>query len=122
MAHFAEINESNIVLRVLVTNDEFPNSGYDWLIANLGGNWVQTSYNTLGGQNKTGGIALRKNFASIGYFYDPELDAFYSPSPYPSWLLDNETCQWDPPKPYPKDKKDYIWNEPTLSWVEIIGE
>jgi hypothetical protein len=106
MAHFAEINENNIVMRVLVTDNNAHNEGYDWLIENLGGTWIQTSYNGN----------IRKNFAGIGYSYDAERDAFMPPKPFDSWILDEETCQWQPPKPYPTDEKAYFWNEETLDW------
>jgi len=108
MAHFAELDENNIVTRVLVTNNAFPNEGYDWLIDNLGGTWVQTSYNGN----------IRFNYAGVGFSYDSELDAFIAPQPYPSWELD-ETCQWQAPVPYPDDGLIYSWNEPQLEWVEI---
>jgi len=111
MAHFAKINNDNIVITVLVTNDAFPNEGYDWLIENLGGVWIQTSLNG----------AIRKNFAAVGYTYDSKLDAFISPQPYGSWTLDENT-EWQAPTPYPEDEKNYRWNESTLSWVEITGE
>ena len=113
MANFAEINDNNIVLRVLVTNNNDPagDEGYQWLLDNLGGTWVKTSYNAT----------IRKNFAGIGFRFDAELDAFITPQPYDSWSLDSE-AQWQPPTPYPEDEKSYSWNEPTLSWVEIIAE
>jgi hypothetical protein len=96
MAHFAEIDENNIVLRVLVTNNDFPNEGYNWLIENLGGTWIKTSYNAN----------IRKNFAGIGYKYDEALDAFIPPKPYASWTLNEDTCQWEEPV----DKNVYVWN------------
>jgi len=113
MAHFAELDESNLVLRVLVTdnNDPANDEGYSWLIENLGGTWVKTSYNAN----------IRKNFAGIGFTYDLELDAFISPKPFDSWLLDEETCNWEAPSPYP-EAGNHTWNESTLSWVEITGE
>jgi len=111
MSHFAEIDENNIVLRVLVGNNDYPNEGYDWFVENLGGTWIQTSYNGN----------IRKNFAGVGFTYDLELDAFIPPKPYESWTLD-EDAQWQAPTPYPQDEKNYYWNEPTLSWVEMTGE
>lgn len=110
MAHFAEIDNENIVTRVLVTDNDYPKEGYDWLIENLGGTWIKTSYNAN----------IRKNFASIGYTYDEHLDAFIMPQPFPSWSL-NKDCKWQAPTSYPETGNHY-WNEPTLSWVEIIGE
>jgi hypothetical protein len=113
MAHFAEIDENNIVLRVLVTdnNDPAGDEGYSWLVNNLGGAWMQTSYNAT----------IRKNYAGIGYAYQSDIDAFVAPQPFYSWILDKE-AEWQAPTPYPQDEKDYRWNEPTLSWVEITGE
>lgn len=108
MAHFAELDGNNIVLRVLVTDNNAVNEGYDWLIQNLGGTWVQTSYNAN----------FRKNFAGIGYTYDAERDAFIPPKPFESWSLNEETCQWDAPKPYPADGKFYVWDEASLDWLE----
>ena len=106
MAHFAELDENNIVTRVLVTNNAFPNEGYDWLIENLGGTWVQTSYNAT----------IRFNYAGVGFSYDSERDAFISPKPYESWLLVEETAQWESPVPYPDDGLIYSWNEEIIDW------
>ena len=106
MAHFAEINEENKVVRVLVTDNDAPNEGYDWLVENLGGNWVKTSYNGN----------IRKNFAGVGFTYDETLDAFIGLQPFPSWKLDKKTCQWKAPKAYPTDGFTYFWNEEELNW------
>jgi len=106
MAHFAELDENNIVIRVLVTNNSFPNEGYDWLVDNLGGTWIQTSYNAT----------IRFNYAGIGYIYDAARDAFISPKPYESWLLVEETCQWTAPIPYPADGLMYSWSETLGDW------
>jgi len=113
MAHFAEINNDNIVVRVLVTdnNDPAGDEGYSWLVDNLGGTWVKTSYNG----------SIRKQYAGLGFTYSSELDAFILPKPYESWTLDGD-ANWQAPTPYPQDEKNYSWNEPTLSWVEITGE
>ena len=109
MAHFAELDENNIVLRVLVTDNDFPNEGYDWLVDNLGGTWVQTSYNAN----------FRKNFAGIGFSYDAERDAFIPPKPFESWTLNEDTCNWEAPVAYPTDGKIYKWDEESLSWIEV---
>jgi hypothetical protein len=109
MSHFAEINENNIVVRVLVGNNDFPNEGYDWFVENLGGTWIKTSYSGT----------IRKNFAGIGFTYDPKLDAFIPPKPYQSWLLNKDTCLWEPPTPYPTDGEIYTWNEDETSWVLV---
>jgi hypothetical protein len=106
MAHFAEIDDKNIVIRVLVTDNHAPNEGYDWLIENLGGTWIQTSYNAK----------IRKNFAGIGFTYDQDLDAFIAPQPYPSWKLDKRNCQWKAPIAHPKDGLAYFWNEEVVTW------
>ena len=119
MSHWAEIDENNIVVRVTVGDNNEPDEGYQWLIDNLGGTWVKTSYNTLAGVHKEGGVPLRKNFASIDYTYDSVRDAFIAPKPFGSWVLDEETCIWEAPVAYPTDDKRYRWNEETLSWVEI---
>ena len=109
MAHFAEMDENNIVLRVLVTDNDFPNEGYDWLVENLGGTWIQTSYNAT----------IRKNFASIGYSYDEDRDAFIPPQPFPSWVLDEDTCRWEAPVARPTDDKLYNWDEESQQWIEV---
>ena len=106
MAHFAELDDNNIVIRVLVTDNNAPNEGYDWLVDNLGGTWIQTSYNAT----------IRFNYAGVGFSYDSELDAFIAPQPYPSWLLVEETCQWESPVPYPDDGLMYSWNEEIIDW------
>jgi len=119
MSHFAEVDENNIVLRVLVGNDNLPNEGHDWFVANLGGTWIQTSYNTHGGLNfQDGGEPLRKNYAGIGYTFDGV--GFASPTPYPSWLLDSGTYLWGAPTPMPTDGAMYSWNEDELSWEELV--
>lgn len=122
MAHFAEIDENGIVLRVLVTSNDKPNEGYDWLVSKLGGTWVKTSYNTSGGEHLLGGTPLRKNYAGIGYTYDFERDAFIPPKPFESWTLDEATCLWEAPIPYPTDGKPYRWDEDAQNWTEITGE
>ena len=123
MAHWAELDENNIVTRVLVGSNEDPDEGYQWLIDNLGGTWVKTSYNTQGGVHSLGGTPLRKNYAGIGYSYDATRDAFIPPKPFNSWLLNEDTCLWDAPTPYPADGKMYRWVEEYLNWQEVtLGE
>lgn len=120
MANFAKLNQNSVVLEVIalanavVDNLPFPESeplGIAFLTEWSGGytDWKQTSYNA----------SFRKNLAGIDYTYDPVLDAFIPPKPYPSWLLNTETCQWQAPIPYPNDGKEYIWNEATKSWVQV---
>ena len=120
MAHWAEINENNMVVRVVVGNDEDPDEGYQWLVDNLGGTWIKTSYNTIGGVHILGGTPFRKNFAGVGYTYDSERDAFIPPKPFASWILDENTCRWNAPVAYPNDEKKYIWDEASVNWIEII--
>ena len=109
MAQWAEINQNNEVLRVVVTDNNDPNGdeGYQWLIENLGGTWVQTSYNR----------SIRKNYAGIGFTYDPNLDAFIPPKPFNSWLLVEQTCQWQAPVPRPEG--NYLWDEDSGSWLKV---
>lgn len=118
MAHFAQLDENNLVLQVIVVNnsdclDENGNEseavGVAFCQSLLGGNWKQTSYNGN----------MRKNYAGIGYQYDSTRDAFIPPKPYASWVLNEDTCLWDAPVPCPTDGKMYRWDEPTTSWVEV---
>lgn len=112
MAHYAKVN-NGIVEQVIVAEAEFFNTFVD----SSPGQWLQTSYNTHGGIHTLGGTPLRKNYAGIGYTYDAQRDAFIPPKPYPSWLLNDDTCLWNPPVPYPDDGKQYTWDEATTSWV-----
>ena len=118
MAHFAEIDANNVVLRVIVvdTKDnstadgvEKESIGQAFCERLLGGNWIQTSYNNN----------MRVRYAGIGYSYDPTLDAFIPPKPYPSWILSPKTVDWEAPVPMPTDGKMYSWDEETLSWVLV---
>lgn len=120
MAHFAEIDENNIVIRVLVVDDRHENNGHHYLSndCGLGGTWIKTSYNTSGGKHKHGGKPFRKNYAGVGYAYDVDRDAFIPPKPYESWILDEESCVWQAPITCP-ETGSYSWDEETLSWVEI---
>ena len=116
MAHFARV-ENGIVEEVLVAEQEF----IDNLVYDKPGKWIQTSYNTYGGQHKLGGTPLRKNYAGIGFTYDKEKDAFIPPQPYPSWTLDEDTCLWNPPVEMPEDGNLYGWNETAQQWDLIEG-
>ena len=122
MAHFAEINSSNIVTRVLVVDDSRQHRGQEFLANDigLGGTWIQTSYNTRCGIHINDGTPLRKNYAGIGYTYDSVKDAFIPPAPYPSWILNETTCCWESPIPYPTDGKNYVWNEENINWIEVV--
>lgn len=110
MAHFAEIDSNNIVLRVLVIDDAHETGGADYLAYDLrlGGTWIQTSYNG----------SIRKNFAGIGFYYDAGRDAFIPPSPYPSWILNESTCRWEAPITMPVDGGIYNWDENLLNWIQ----
>ena len=114
MAHFAKVN-NGIVQQEIVAEPEFFNTFID----SSPGTWIQTSYNTKGGVHLDGGTPLRKNYAGIGFIYDQVRDAFYEPQPYPSWTLNESTCQWEAPSTYPDDGKMYTWNETTKAWDEI---
>lgn len=101
MGHFAKINQKRIVTQIIVADEEF--------IETLPGTWIQTSYTS----------EYRKNFAGIGYTYDYMRDAFIAPQPYPSWTLNESTCKWEPPVPYPTDNELYFWNEETTEWLKV---
>jgi len=104
MSHFAKV-ENNIVTTVIVAEQDFINSGLvgDAFL------WRQTSYNGT----------FRKNYAGIGFTYDTTRDAFIPPQPYPSWTLNEDTCQWEAPVPYPTDDLMYTWDEETTNWLEV---
>ena len=118
MSHFARV-ENGVVVQVIVAEQDIIDSGL------FGSGWVQTSYNTRGnvhyGQDgqPDGGVALRKNYAGLGYAYDAVRDAFIPPKPFPSFTLNEETCWWNSPIPAPTDGKFYKWDEATLSWIEV---
>lgn len=121
MAHYARINADNIVEQVIVADQEFINSLEDAT------SWIQTSYNTLGGKHynpetnlEDNGVPLRKNYAGLGFTYDATRDAFIPPQPFLSWELNETTCLWEPPQPYPEDGQYYTWEEDALNW-ELIN-
>jgi hypothetical protein len=125
MSHWAQIDENNIVLQVTIgdNNDPEGDEGYKWLINNLGGTWVKTSFNAIAGKYRnpetneiTDQPGFRKNFAGINFTYDSDRDAFIPPKPYNSWILNEDTCLWKAPVAYPNDEGIYTWNESTLSW------
>lgn len=120
MAHWAKI-ENGIVTQVTVGSNEDADQGYQWLIDNIGGTWIQTSYNTHGGVHTLGETPLRKNYAGIGYTYDSVRDAFIAPQPFPSWTLDENTCLWNAPTLYPTDGLMYEWDETGKDWKAIVG-
>ena len=114
MAHFARVNGGLVEQVVVVHNNDAPDedAGIAFLHSLFGpiapATWVQTSYNST----------IRKNFAGIGFPYDAARDAFIAPRPFPSWILDEATCQWGAPTPMPQDGKRYQWDEATLAWIE----
>lgn len=110
MSHFAELDENNVVIRVLVGDNNLPNEGHDWFVANLGGRWVQTSYSG----------SFRKQFAATGYKYDEDADVFIESQTYPSWVLD-QNFDWQPPVPRPTDGY-YYWDEESTSWLSVPEE
>ncbi len=113
MSHFAKVIDGTVV-EVLVIEQDVIDTG----LFGEPSLWVQTSYNTFGGQHPEG-RPLRKNYAGIGFVYDADRDAFYAPQPFPSWVLDEGTCLWSAPTPYPDDGKVYTWDEATLAWVGV---
>ena len=119
MAHYAFLDENYVVTEVIVGKDE---SNFDWErhYGDIRGQLCKrTSYNTVGGVHKEGGQPFRKNYAGIGFVYDPVRDAFYAQQPYPSWVLNEQTCLWESRVPYPDDGKPYKWNEEELCWDPV---
>ena len=126
MAHFAKIGLNNKVINVVAVDNrnledsngiEQEQNGINFLESITGWSlWVQTSYNTIKGIHKLNGTPLRKNYAGIGYTYDEDRDAFIPKKPYPSWTLNETTCQWEAPVVKPDDGNEYNWNESTLTW------
>lgn len=120
MGHYAKVASGKVV-DVIFAEPEF----FETFVDNSPGEWIKTSYNTIGGVHygedgkPDGSTALRKNFASVGYIYDRKLDAFYAPQPFPSWTLNQETCLWEPPVAHPDDSGLYKWDETTLQWILI---
>jgi len=115
MAHFAQLDGNTVTQVIVVANAELMENGSEseakgiaFCQSLFGGEWKQTSYNGN----------FRKNYAGIGFTYDLERDAFIEPKPYPSWVLNESTCQWNAPTPMPTDDKLYFWDEPTVSWIE----
>ena len=110
MSHWAEIDENNVVLRVLVGDNSEPDEG-EAFMNSLGGRWIKTSYNGN----------IRFNYAGIGYTYDATRDAFIAPKPFNSWVLNEDTCQWEAPVAYPTDGVMYQWDEETTDWKAIVN-
>ena len=114
MAHYAKV-ENTLVTQVIVAEPEF----FDTFADLSPGEWIQTSYNTLGGVHLDGGTPLRKNYAGVGYTYDATRDAFIPPKPYPSWTLVEATCQWEAPTAMPDDGNSWEWDEDTKQWIRV---
>jgi len=112
MSHFARVNAQGIVEQVIVAEQDFIDTLPD------ASSWVQTSYNTRGGEHPEG-RPLRKNYAGIGFTYDAGRDAFIPPKPYSKWVLNETTCLWDAPTQYPNDGKTYTWDDDAGNWVEV---
>jgi hypothetical protein len=126
MAHFAKLGVGNIVEQIIVVSNDIATTeqaGVDFInkLYNTRDVWKQTSYNTYRGIHSSGGIPLRKNYAGIGYQYDQTRNAFIPPKPFNSWILNEDTCNWESPVAYPSDGNPYKWNESTLTWdiVEV---
>lgn len=131
MAHFALVNEQNIVENIIVLSNDDEENGADFINNVLGqpGRWIQTSYNTREGVHygpnrlPDGGVAIRKNYASIGYYYDETRDAFIPPSGGTNWILNEEKCVYEPPIPKPDCPPDadytYIWEDPIQEWLQV---
>lgn len=115
IGHFAQIDEENLVMQVIRAR----NIDLELRTINYGERWVQCSYNTRGGVHSSGGTPLRKNYPGMNWTYDPIRDAFIPPKRYDSWVLNEDTCLWDPPVPKPiDDDKLYIWDENLKNWIE----
>ena len=127
MAHYAFLDENSIVSAVIVGRDEsdLPEDISDWEAfyeSVRGQTCRRTSYNTEAGEHRLGGVPFRGNFADIGYVYDPDLDAFYEPQPYPSWTLNLTTFTWEAPTPEPTSGGPWEWLEETQEWTEMVLE
>jgi hypothetical protein len=108
MTYLAKL-DNNVVVEVIVGNNSFSDKGIEWATSTFGGEWIETSY--MG--------SFRKRFAGIGYTYNLELDAFIPPKPFDSWILNEETCDWEAPIPRPLKDAPFMWNEETVSWEEL---
>jgi hypothetical protein len=124
MAHFARVDEDNIVTDVVVVPNDQEHRGQEYLSEDIGlvGSWIQTSVNTIHGEHIQGGTPVRVNCAGIGFYYDQDLDVFIPPKPErnPSWVLNTEIYDWEPPVPIPDDDNVYVWNEDSASWVVAV--
>ena len=124
MGHYAKVVDT-IVTKVIVAKADY----FDTFIDTSPGEWIKTSYNTYGGKHynpetreEDDGTPLRKNYAGVGFTYDAQRDAFIPRKPFESWVLDEDTCLWEAPIPYPDDGLNYIWNESITNWTEVTDE
>lgn len=127
MAHYAFINDNNIVTQVIVGRDEDDlvdgvTSWEEYYGEKMGQTCLRTSYNTVANEHLHGGTPFRGNYAGIGYRYDAENDVFVAPQPYPSWTLNTESFVWEAPVAYPTDGETYVWNENQKNWELVVGE
>ena len=120
MSHYAQLDENNMIVFVIAAKSDHKEDEFTESTGNV---WKQTSYNTSGGVHYTDGVpsddqtkAFRFNYAGIGFTYDKNRDAFIPPKPFESWILDEDTCLWQPPLPYPEDGGNYRWDEDLFSW------
>jgi hypothetical protein len=118
MAHFAQLDENNIVVQVITAGDEYEANGEELYAQINGGVWKKTSYNTVANQHQNGGTPYRGNYASIGGKYDEKLDIFIPKKPFLSWVFNTETASWEAPIPKPTDGNVYMWDEPAGVWVD----
>jgi hypothetical protein len=114
MSHFAKVLDGKVI-QVIVAEPEF----FDTFVDTSAGTWLQTSYNTHGNKHPEN-KPLRGNYAGVGFVYDHQNDVFYEPQPFPSWILNKDTWLWESPSPHPEDGKAYRWDEPSLSWKELV--
>lgn len=125
MAHYALLDENNVVVEVIVGKDENDENGVDWeqVYGELKGmTCKRTSYNTKQGIHSNGGTPFRKNYAGIGFSYDFDRDAFIPPKPHSGFVINEETCDWEPPFPHPIDENTYIWNDDIENWEIYTNE
>jgi len=114
MSHYAKVLDRKVI-QVIVAEKDF----FKTFVDSSAGDWIQTSYNTIGGKHTQGGTPLRGNYAGIGYTYDRQHDVFYPPQPYPSWIIEAPNWTWTPPIPFPIDGNKYNWDESTKTWVAV---
>lgn len=122
MANWAQIDQNNRVVNVVFKENDGIDDGYLSLLDEFGGTWIQTSYTSIAGCRTYpgGGEGFRKNFAQLGYTYDATRNAFIPPKTFDTWVLNEDTCHWDPPYQHPADGKSYFWDDKENLWKEVI--